>query len=985
MTRRGFVKATAVVGAATALSATALSQALGEDTDSGSAGDVKVVRTACRGCGKMECGVLVTVRNGRAIKVEGDPDAFMSDANCCSKSQASIQACYHPDRLMYPMKRTNPKDAIDPGWVRITWDEAFKIAAENIQKLKEQYGGETFYSMVGTSRVWAMGGLMAWPMLLGTPNTVQAYQICKGPRHYATGLVSNRAFSWMATVDRPRVFVQWGGASEISNYDDSCRTTVDCAVVSDTHIVVDPRMAGIGRTADYWLHLRPGTDAAVALCWTNVILEKDLIDKPFVKRWTNAPFLVMPDSEQPSFFAERPYGPLMTRLLKESDIIEGGSAMRFMVWDERGDRLTWFDSATGLWENEPAFIIPTRETLKGKEAHQPHLMPGVTQGFVPDQSPFNPLIDPALYGSFDVTLKDGRAIKARPVLDIYREYCKDFEPAKAAEITGVPADILEGAATAYATRLDPGSGYGNGGIQYMLAPEHAANAIQNCRAIDAITALTGNYDTPAGQRGPTMAPIDGGFTPFAFMVPGAAMLGLFPDGSKEIGDAEFPVNKWWGGWADANTFYKAIETGKPYPIKGGVNMAGDFMNMTNARTNWEDLQTLEFILECNLWHAPSSDVADLLLPVWHWLEINCSRVSQGSSGGFGANIRCVDPPADTLWDPLIIMGVAKALNIPYAPPPLESLPAPGSTTPPVFPDTCWPGSLPDNWEPGEKFILDSAVSGAAAVLGLEGWDSYADHFQKNGWWDAKVEMEWTWGIYRRYETGYLRGGGASMFGPPTPPSPGFPTPTLKYEFWSTIVETLMPGKGFDLPDFREPPHSPVSDPERYRTYPFIVTTGRRIPVYFHSEHRQLPWCRELWPAPRCEINPEDALELGVKQGDWVWIETEWGKIRQVADLYYGIKKGTINCEHQWWFPELNESGHGFELSGVNCINDRDAQCPICGASNLRAYLGKVYKATPENCPNGEVVPTSKDGKTKIIVSAADPRLKEWEPVYEGRE
>ncbi|MDR0500231.1 MAG: molybdopterin-dependent oxidoreductase [Coriobacteriales bacterium] len=963
MTRRSFLKSAAIVGAATALSGTSVPQALAEDDLVDTKDDVKVIRTACRGCGKMECGVLVTVRNGRAIKVEGDPDAFASDANCCSKSQASIQACYHPDRLMYPMKRTNPKDASDPGWVRISWDEAFKLAADNIQSLKDKYGGETFYSMVGTSRVWAMGGLMAWPQILGTPNTLQAYQICKGPRHYATRLVSNRAFSWMATVDRPRVFVQWGGASEISNYDDSCRTTVDCAVKADKHIVVDPRMAGIGRQADYWMHLRPGTDAAVAMCWTNVILENDLIDHLFVKRWTNAPFLVMPG--EATFSSVQAYGPgrtweLKTRLLKESDVVEGGSPTRFMVWDTLANKLTYFDTITGLWENEPPFTPPT----KGKEARQDNLMPGVAKGFVPDPTPFNPKIDPAIYGEFEVTLANGSSVKVRPVLDVYAERCREYTPQKAEVITGVPASQLEAAAKAYATRLDPESGYGNGGIQYMLAVEHAATAIQNCRAIDAITALTGNYDTPAGQRGPTMAPVDGGFTPFAFMIPGAAMQGHFPDSSKEIGDDEFPVNRWWGGWADANTLYRAMETGKPYPIKGGVNMAGDFMNMTNANDNWNVLQKMEFIIECNLWHAPSSDVADLLLPAWHWLEVNCSRVSQGSSGAFGANIRCVEPPADTLWDPLIIMGVAKAMGIYYAP----------------DPENPWPGSLPDNWEPAEQFILDNAVKGTG-----KSWKEYAAEFTKNGWWDAKVEEPNRWGTYRRYETGYIIGGSAGMMGgEPIPPTPGWNTPTKKYELWSTIIESHYLNGEFDLPTYSEPPHSPISDPETAKDYPLIVTTGRRIPVYFHSEHRQLPWCRELWPTPRCEVNPEDAAELGIEQGDWIWIETKWGKVRQVADLYYGIKKGTICCEHQWWFPELNESGHGFQLSGINCVNDRDAQCPICGASNLRAYLGKIYKATAENCPGGKVVPCAADG-TPIITSAADPRLKEWLPTYEGRE
>ena len=161
-----------------------------------------------------------------------------------------------------------------------------------------------------------------------------------------------------------------------------------------------------------------------------------------------------------------------------------------------------------------------------------------------------------------------------------------------------------------------------------------------------------------------------------------------------------------------------------------------------------------------------------------------------------------------------------------------------------------------------------------------------------------------------------------------------------------------------LPTYQEPPLSPISNPEICAKYPFIATSGRRIPVYFHSEHRQLPWCRELWPVPRVEINPSDAEELGIQQGDWVWIENDNGKIRQVADLYYGISKGVINLEHQWWFPELDQADKGFDLCGCNCLvtTGKGYQDRISGTSYLRAYPVKIYKATPENSPFGNPVP-----------------------------
>lgn len=135
-TRRSFLKLAAVVAGCAMVSGatTSVEKALAETESAGSAADIKRVRTACRGCGKMECGVWVTVQDGRAIKVEGDESAYQSNGNCCSKAQASIQAAYHPDRLHYPLKRTNPKGE-DPGWVRISWDEAIKTCHEKFTEI----------------------------------------------------------------------------------------------------------------------------------------------------------------------------------------------------------------------------------------------------------------------------------------------------------------------------------------------------------------------------------------------------------------------------------------------------------------------------------------------------------------------------------------------------------------------------------------------------------------------------------------------------------------------------------------------------------------------------------------------------------------------------------------------------------------------------------------------------------------------------------
>lgn len=78
-----------------------------------------------------------------------------------------------------------------------------------------------------------------------------------------------------------------GHRPELSNYDDSCRTVVDVAEKADTHIIVDPRMTNLGKEADIWLNLRPGTDGAMAMGWLNILINNELYDDLFAKKWTN--------------------------------------------------------------------------------------------------------------------------------------------------------------------------------------------------------------------------------------------------------------------------------------------------------------------------------------------------------------------------------------------------------------------------------------------------------------------------------------------------------------------------------------------------------------------------------------------------------------------------------------------------------------------------------------------------------------------------
>lgn len=172
---------------------------------------------------------------------------------------------------------------------------------------------------------------------------------------------------------------------------------------------------------------------------------------------------------------------------------------------------------------------------------------------------------------------------------------------------------------------------------------------------------------------------------------------------------------------------------------------------------------------------------------------------------------------------------------------------------------------------------------------------------------------------------------------------GFSTPTRKVELYSTTFEKW----GYDpLPTYRETPESPVSTPELAREYPLILNAGARSKSLYHSEHRMVPWLRELQPYPEVEIHPDTAAKLGIKDGDWVWIESPRGRVKQIARLTTGIDPRVVAAPHGWWYPEIKTPDHGWDKSNINILTDNDpaGYDPYMGSTNLRVLLCKIYPA-----------------------------------------
>jgi anaerobic selenocysteine-containing dehydrogenase len=242
-------------------------------------GEVKKVRTACRQC-HGGCGVIAHVQDGKVIKVEGDPDSPISHGTLCSKGLSATQLAYHPDRILYPMRKTSK------GWERITWDEALGTIAEKFKAVIDAHGPESIVVGQGTGRDYE-SHLYRFANQLGTPNVLTAGHMCYVSR-VASTLVTVGNLPVCDYEGGPQCIVMWGCNPQWTNPDEYKGESFWRAYRKGAKLIcIDPRKGFVAKKADLWLQLRPGTDAALAMGFHHAILEEELYDREFVENHIN--------------------------------------------------------------------------------------------------------------------------------------------------------------------------------------------------------------------------------------------------------------------------------------------------------------------------------------------------------------------------------------------------------------------------------------------------------------------------------------------------------------------------------------------------------------------------------------------------------------------------------------------------------------------------------------------------------------------------
>ncbi|MGD9951986.1 MAG: molybdopterin-dependent oxidoreductase, partial [Burkholderiales bacterium] len=234
-----------------------------------------------------------TVEDGVVTRVAGDPSNPINRGKLCVKAgAASVEQLYHPDRINYPLMRVGERGAGQ--WRRASWDEAVSAVAQKMNALKREFGAETvaFARGVGMNNQHIIGRVAN---LFGTPNLASISYVCYATRVAvcgvtATGRYSGKTWDTVAVPDfhaRPRCVVEWGSQKRTSNDHGliGFGPMTEALAQRPAHILVDPRKPSSAGPVDLWLPLRPGSDAAMALGWINVILEEELYDKEFVAHY----------------------------------------------------------------------------------------------------------------------------------------------------------------------------------------------------------------------------------------------------------------------------------------------------------------------------------------------------------------------------------------------------------------------------------------------------------------------------------------------------------------------------------------------------------------------------------------------------------------------------------------------------------------------------------------------------------------------------
>ena len=233
------------------------------------------------------CSWVVTVKDGRAVKLQGDPTHPFTRGVLCNKLDDYVAYTQSPERLLYPMRRVGPKGAGD--FERISWDGALDEIAERLGRVIREFGAEAIWPYLGSGSMGLLQGCYGagrrlWNVVGASRHLMTICTIAGG---VGTGytLGDNRVGMDPETLRFSKLIILWGSNTLTTNH--HLWRAITTARRDGAHLVViDPTRTRTADAADSHLALVPGTDAALALGLLHVVLGEGAEDRDFIDRHT---------------------------------------------------------------------------------------------------------------------------------------------------------------------------------------------------------------------------------------------------------------------------------------------------------------------------------------------------------------------------------------------------------------------------------------------------------------------------------------------------------------------------------------------------------------------------------------------------------------------------------------------------------------------------------------------------------------------------
>ncbi|HEX6315594.1 MAG TPA: molybdopterin oxidoreductase family protein [Gemmatimonadaceae bacterium] len=243
------------------------------------------VRGACPHDCPDTCALITTVEDGKAVRIQGDPDHPVTQGFLCAKVNRYLERTYHHDRLTRPLRRVGAKGSgrFEP----VSWDDALADIADNLHRVIREHGAESVlpYSYAGT-----MGYLQGESMDRRFFHTLGASKLDRTICSTAGGAGMRMTVGMNIGADTESVgsadlILLWGTNTLTAN-PHLWPFVLEAREKGAPVICIDPIRTRTARQCDEWIAIRPGTDAALALGMMHVLFAEGLLDEEYIAQHT---------------------------------------------------------------------------------------------------------------------------------------------------------------------------------------------------------------------------------------------------------------------------------------------------------------------------------------------------------------------------------------------------------------------------------------------------------------------------------------------------------------------------------------------------------------------------------------------------------------------------------------------------------------------------------------------------------------------------